>query len=169
MKKVFIKILTIIITSVTLTNCSIYSFSGASIPQEAKTISVKTFQNNASLVNPTLSNQLTEALKNKFQSQTNLNIVPSNGDLQFEGDIINYYTQPVAIQGNQTAAYNRLTITINVRYTNKFDEKFDYEQNFSRYADYSSTENLSSVENNIVNIINEVLVEDIFNKAFVNW
>lgn len=152
-----------------LSSCGIYSFTGASIPPNAKSISVKTFQNNASLINPTLSNQLTESLKSKFQSQTNLTIVQSSGDFNFEGEITSYSTQPIAIQGNQTAAYNRLTITVNVRFTNRLDEKQNFEQSFSRYSDYPSTENLSSIESNLVSTINEVLVDDIFNKAFVNW
>jgi hypothetical protein len=112
---------------------------------------------------------LTEALKTKIQSQSNLAITGSGADLSFEGEITQYFTQPIAIQGDQTAALNRLTITINVRYTDRFDEKQNFEQSFSRYLDYSSSKNLSEVESDLVSQISDLLVEDIFNKAFVNW
>ena len=150
-------------------SCVSYSFSGASIPSKAKTVSIKTFPNNASMVNPSLSSQLTEALKTKIQSQSNLILTGSGADLSFEGEITQYFTQPIAIQGDQTAALNRLTITITVRYANRFDEKQNFEQTFSRYLDYSSSKNLSEVESDLVTQISDLLVEDIFNKAFVNW
>ncbi len=152
-----------------LYSCVSYSFSGASIPEKAKTVSIKTFPNNASMVNPSLSSQLTEALKTKIQSQSNLILTGSGADLSFEGEITQYFTQPIAIQGDQTAALNRLTITITVRYANRFDEKQNFEQTFSRYLDYSSSKNLSEVESDLVTQISDLLVEDIFNKAFVNW
>ncbi len=159
----------IILSSTILQSCVSYSFSGASIPKEAKTVYVKTFPNNASLVNPTLSNFFTEELRTKIQSQSNLAMVGLGADLLFEGEITQYFTQPIAIQGNQTAALNRLTITINVRYANRFDEKQNFEQAFSRYLDYDSSKNLSEVESELVRQICELLIEDIYNKAFVNW
>ncbi len=154
---------------ISMQSCVKYSFSGASIPKEAKTASVKTFSNNASLVNPTLSNLLTEELRTKIQSQSNLSLVGYSADLAFEGEIVQYYTQPIAIQGNQTAALNRLAITVNVRFFNRLNEKQNFEQSFSRYLDYDSQKNLSDVESELVRQINELLVEDIYNKAFVNW
>lgn len=152
-----------------LYSCVSYSFSGASIPAQAKTVSIKTFPNNASMVNPSLSSQFTEALRTKVQSQSNLTLIGVGADLSFDGEITQYFTQPIAIQGNQTAALNRLTITINVRYTNRFDEKQNFEQSFSRYLDYDSSKNLSEVESDLVTQISDLLVEDIYNKAFVNW
>lgn len=150
-------------------SCVSYSFTGASIPTEAKTASIKTFANNASLINPSLSSQFTEELKTKIQSQSNLMLLNSGADLSFEGEITQYFTQPIAIQGNQTAALNRLTISINVRYANRFNEKQNFEQTFSRYLDYDSKKNLSEVESDLVKQISDLIVEDIFNKAFVNW
>lgn len=152
-----------------ISSCVSYSFTGASIPAEAKTVSVKTIVNNASLVNPTLSSSLTEELRSKIQSQSNLTLNEYNADLTFEGEITQYFTQPIAIQGNQTAALNRLTITVNIRYTNRFNEKQNFEQSFSRYLDYDSSKNLSAVESDLIKQIGDLLVEDIFNKAFVNW
>ena len=154
---------------INVSSCGIYSFTGASIHPKAKTISISTFPNLAPMVNPTLSQEFTESLQDKFQNQTSLTLIESNGDYEIEGEIVGYATTPMAIQGNETAALNRLTITVNVRFTNKFEEKDNFEQRFSRYIDYDSSRNLSEVEQDLVKQINEVLVEDIFNKAVVNW
>ena len=99
-----------------------YSLSGASIPPEAKTISVQYFQNLASLAPPTLSQTFTEALRDKLSSQTRLTLVNKAGDLAFEGSISGYSTAPISIQSTDQAALNRLTITVNVKYTCSFDE-----------------------------------------------
>lgn len=145
------------------------SLTGGTIDPRAKTVEITTFRNNASLVNPSLSQSFTTALKDKIQGQTPLTIVSTQGDYAIEGEITGYTVSPVAIQGNDTPAMNRLTVTVKVRFTNKFDEAQNFEQSFSRYADYSSSRNLSSVENSLVEEINEALTDDIFNKAFVNW
>jgi hypothetical protein len=167
--KTIISQITMVLFLFSMSSCGIYSFTGASIHPQAKTISISTFPNLAPMVNPTLSQEFTEALQDKFQNQTSLTLVESNGDYEIEGEIVGYATTPMAIQGNETAALNRLTITVNVRFTNKFEEKESFEQRFSRYIDYDSSRNLSEVEQELVKQINEVLVEDIFNKAVVNW
>ena len=146
------------------------SLTGGNVDPRAKTVYIQTFRNNATLVNPTLSNEFTSALKDRIQGQTPLTIIDTqNGDYKLEGEISGYSINPVAIQGDETAAMNRLTITVNVRFTNTFDETKNFEQSFSRYVDYSSTQNFTSIESSLVNQINEALTEDIFNKAFVNW
>lgn len=149
--------------------CGIYSFSGASIPAEAKTVSVAYFPNHAQLVNPMLSNDFTTALRDAMMNQTPLDMVESGGDLAFEGEIIDYRTSPVAITAGQTAALNRLTVTVNVRFSNRFDEDKDFETKFSRYEDYPSDQDLNSVQESLTATIIEALVEDVFNKALVNW
>jgi hypothetical protein len=159
----------LLLLALLLNACGTYTFTGASIAPEIKTISIATFPNKAPLVNPTLSNEFSDKLKDKFIGQTTLNLVPSGGDLSIEGQIIDYRTQPVAIQGDETAALNRLTITINVKFTNSVEPTRSYETTFSRFAEYSSSTPLASVESALVNLINEALVEDIFNKAVVNW
>jgi carboxypeptidase C (cathepsin A) len=161
--------LSILFLLINVSSCGIYSFTGASIHPQAKTISISTFPNLAPMINPTLSQEFTESLQDKFQNQTSLTLVEMNGDYEIEGEIVGYATTPMAIQGNETAALNRLTITVNVRFTNKLEEKDNFEQRFSRYIDYDSSRNLSEVEQDLVKQINEVLVEDIFNKAVVNW
>lgn len=152
-----------------LGGCGIYSFTGASIPAEAKTVSVQYFPNQAQLVNPTLSSEFTETLRNAMMNQTTLDMVDSNGDIAFEGEIVDYKTTPVAITATQTAALNRLTITVNVRYINTIDESKNFETRFSHYEDYPSEQDLNSVQETLTPVIIEALVEDIFNKALVNW
>lgn len=151
--------------------CTIkYSFTGASIPPGTETVSVSNFPNMAPLVNPMLSNTLTEALKDKFMTQTSLQLIQQNGDLQFEGSIVEYQTKPMAIQaGSDQAAQNRLTISIKVKFTNRNDPKADFDTRFTRYSDYDSNNNLQDVEDGLVDEIVEQLIDDIFNKAVVNW
>ena len=149
--------------------CGVYSFTGASIPPGAKTISIAYFVNNAQFVEPTLSQSLTDALRDRFQSQTDLDLIKEGGDLQMEGSITDYSTRPVAIQGNETAALNRLSITVKVKYTNTLEPEKDFDASFTRYEDYSSSQDLSAVKDQLILIINENLVDDIFNKAVVNW
>jgi hypothetical protein len=146
-----------------------YSFTGASIPPDVKTISIKYFPNNASLVVPSLSQKLTDGLRDKFISETNLALINEDGDLILEGSISDYRTSPVAIQGNDQAALNRLTITIDVVYTNTVDENLSFDTKFSRYADYSSSQNLTDVQESLIEEINVMLIEDVFNKAVINW
>lgn len=145
------------------------SLSGAQIPAEAKTFSVKYFDNNASLVQPVLSQRLTDKLRDRLQNQTNLTNTNSNGDLAFEGEIVSYTLQPVAIQGNETAQLTQLTISINVRFFNRLDESKNFETRFTRYQQFSSTSSFSSIEESLIDQIVDELVEDIFNKALVNW
>ena len=150
-------------------SCGIYSFSGASIPAEAKTVSVDYFPNHAQLVNPLLSDNLTTALRSAMTNQTTLDLVETGGDLAFEGEIVDYTTTPTAITAGQTAAMNRLTIKVKVRFTSRIDDTKDFEQTFSRYEDYPSDQELTSVQEALTATIIEQLVEDIFNKALVNW
>jgi len=108
-------------------------------------------------------------LRDKFVSQTNLTLIQKGGDLMIDGAIVAYTVKPVAIQSNQTAALNRLTITVNVRFTNTYDKDKDFETSFTRYEDYPSNKDLAIVQQNLIDLINEMLVDDIFNKAVVNW
>jgi len=170
LKKSVLQILFLLSLLVLFPACKVkYSFTGASISPEVKTISIHYLKNTAALVKPTLSQQLTDELRNRFTSQTSLTPVNANGDFDISGEITNYSTSPVAIQGNQTAAMNRLTVSINIRFVNKFDEKQNYETSFSRYVDYPSSQSLSSVEAQIIEEIIGYLVDDVFNKTAVNW
>ena len=158
------------ITTILFSGCTAsYSFTGASISPEVKTVSIDFFPSNASLAPPTASQAFTEAMKDIFLSQTNLILVKDDGDLQFEGFISNYTANPVAIQGNETAALTRVTMTVNVKFTNTQDEQQSFETSFARYEDFETSQNLSAVEEELLASINNQLTQDIFNKAVTNW
>lgn len=161
--------LLVLIATMFLKGCGVYSFTGASISPEINSVQVNHFPNESDLVNPTLSQEFTNALKEKFTAQTNLDVLDNDGDLVFEGAIKKYTTEPVAIQGDQTAALNRLSITVFVKFTNKIEPEQSFETSFTQYREYSSNESLSAVESGLVEEINADLVEDIFNKSVVNW
>lgn len=150
-------------------SCGVYSFTGASVPAGAKTMSVQYFTNKAKIVEPTLSAVFTNALRDRFTSQTNLKMVARNGDIALEGEITGYRTTPVAIQADQTAALNRLTITVNVRFSSRLEPSKDFETTFSQYIDYPSTENFNNIKNGLIKKIVNDLTDNIFNKAMVNW
>ena len=146
--------------------------TGAALLPTEKTISVAYFPNRAPIVNPTLSQEFTEKLKDKFISQTSLNMVSDGGDLHFEGEITGYSTRPVAISGgdqNERASLNRLTIEINVKFTKVQEPGKSFESKFTAYEDYSSDKGLDAVEGELVPLIIEKLIEDIFNRSVVNW
>lgn len=147
-----------------------YSFTSASVSPLVKSIVIHTFPNNAPLVVPTLSRNLTQALKDYFTTQSNLILVDRNGDLDIDGSITGYSISPTAIQGNETAAMNRLTITVHVKFVNKINEKQNFESEFSKYFDYKSTPPPSPSQlEEYITTINNQLVEEIFNKSFANW
>ncbi len=155
---------------VALTACTInYSFTGASIPVEAKTVSIDQIQNVASMVVTTLSSTFTDALKDRFANRTRLAQVSSNGDLAFSGEITNYASTPVAVTGDETAAMNRLTITVRIRYTSKYEPQYDFEKSFSAYEDYDSSKLMQEVESTLIPEIVETLIDDIFNASVSNW
>jgi hypothetical protein len=145
-----------------------YSFSGAST-QGLKTVSIQYFQNRAPIVQPGLSQSLTDALIDKCKAQTSLKYTTSIGDANFEGEITDYNTKPLTVGADALAATNRFTISIKIKFTNAVDPNLSFEQTFSRYEDYNSNLDLSAVEADLSAKIVEQLVEDIFNQAFVNW
>ncbi len=163
-----VSLLLSVLTIFLVQGCS-YSFTGASISPNVKTISIGYLPNNALLVQPTLSRKLTETIRDKFTSQSSLSLTSSNGDLNIEGEITGYTTEPVAITGNQQGALQRLNIKVNIRFTNKLDPKQDFETSFSRFQDYDAKQQLSAVEGALIDLICDELAQDIFNKAVVNW
>lgn len=160
----------VLCSTLTMAGCSGgYSFTGASIPPEAKTISIKQFPNYASTVNPQLSQKLYDELQQMFSSQTSLIVTSDEGDLQISGEISDYSTRASALSCDDNVATNRLTVTIRVKFTNQFQPTADYEQSFSRFKDYNASLDLSAVEQSLVSEIVTELCEDIFNKSVVNW
>jgi hypothetical protein len=153
-----------------VTSCKVsYSFSGVNISPEILTYSVDYFPNRAALVQAQLSQVFTDALMDKIQGNTSLDLSRDGGDVHFSGEITGYETRPTAITSAEVAARNRLTIKVRVRYTNAIEPEMDFDQTFSRYEDYDASQALTDVEDELIEVIVENLVEDIFNKAFVSW
>lgn len=151
-------------------SCGAYTFSGASIPEEMKTISVQFFENNAMLVVPYLANQFTEALKERIRNQSRLSIERGEAHANFEGRITDYSVRPVSIQGNERAGLTRITVTVSVKYTNTLKPELSFEESFNASQEFSLNQGpLESQQQKLITVINRQLSELIFNRAFANW
>jgi len=158
-----------LISSFSFISCGIYSFTGGNTGK-AKTLQIDYFPNQASLVEPIVSQKFTQDLQDLFLRQTNLTLVKNNGDLHFEGEITGYRITPMSATANQTAAQNRLTVTVNVRYTNRFEEKDNFEKQFSHFTDYPADQLLTgSLLEDKLNIIFEKILQDIFSASVAKW
>jgi pyruvate kinase len=147
-----------------------YTAKSIYIPEELKTVSIQYFENMARNVEAGLSQQVTDALKDYIQNNTNKTLVTGNGDINFEGAITGYEPgRPVAITSGDEAAKNRFTITIRVKMTCDSKPDLDFESSFSRYEDYLTTNNFEDIKSTATESILKLLIEDIFNRAFVNW
>ncbi|MFI1744296.1 LptE family protein [Thalassobellus sediminis] len=159
-----------LVFSFLLTSCGFYSFTGASIPADVKTYQVNRFENNALLVEPGLERDFKLSLEDLIQNQTNLNLVPSNGDLVYEGEITDYRISPTTSTSQNTAAQNRLTISVKVRFYNRKKEEDDLEQSFSFFYDYNgSAQLIGSQKTTAHEEIFERLTQDIFNATLAKW
>ena len=154
-----------------LTGCTVsYKLNGASIDYaRVKTISIQEFPNQAPYVYPPLSQAFTEGLKEKFITQTKLKMKPKEGDLQIEGEIVGWELTPMAQQADGYASETKLTITINVRFTNTTNDKEDFEQKFSAFRQFPATSMLEDVQDALLEDINKEISEAIFNKTVANW
>ena len=158
-----------VLTLLLIASCGSYSFTGGDTGK-AKTIQIDFFRNNAALIEPSLSQKFTQDLQDLFARQTNLSATSSGGDLHFEGEITGYRIAPMSATAQQTAAQNRLTITINVRYFNKFVEKDNFEKSFSFYYDYpANTQLIGGALETAFNEIIERITQDIFNASVAKW
>ncbi|WP_372472568.1 LptE family protein [Capnocytophaga sp. ARDL2] len=149
--------------------CHIYNFTGTG-KIDAKTFQVNNFQNNAALIEPGVDRQFTIALQELIQNQTPLSITTTNGDLLYEGEIVEYRISPMTATANQTAAQNRLYVSVNVRFSNKNDEESDFEKRFSHFYDYPASEQLIGARlTEALNVIFEQITQDIFNESLAKW
>ena len=154
----------------TTQSCGIYSFTGTNLHPDVKTVQIDYFPNNAVLVEPTLSQAFTTQLQDLFLRQTNLNLVKSGGDLQFEGEITGYKINPMTATAQQTAAQNRLTITISVRFYNNKLEEDNFTRTFSHYHDYDANAQLiGGLLDDAFKKILERITQDIFNASVAKW
>jgi hypothetical protein len=161
----------LVLLAVLSAGCSIvnYSFSGTSIQPDVKTVTIQYFGYKALKVNPSLSNDLTEAMKDKFRKLTKLEQVEMDGDLELAGEVTGYEVRAAAVTANEVAAQNRLTVTVKLKFTNKKYPEDDFEKSFSAYSDYDSTNSLDAVESSLCEEIIEKLVEDMFNASVAQW
>lgn len=165
----FIKLLSFLILAISINSCSVYNFTGAK-PIDAKTYQVNFFQNNSELIEPGIERKFTIKLQEIIQNQTNLNLTNSNGDLLYEGEIVEYRITPMQATAAQTAAQSRLTISVNVRFSNKNKEADNFEKRFSFYRDYEgSSLPTGSVLNDYIDEIFERITQDIFNESLAKW
>ena len=155
--------------SLLVNSCGVYNFTGAK-PVDAKTFQVNYFQNNAPLVEPGIERTFTLELQDIIQSQTNLNLVSQGGELIYEGEIVDYRITPMTATADQRAAQNRLTITINVRFTNRNKEDDNFEKRFSHFDDFDANQQLvGSQLNKSLDVIFEQITQDIFNESLAKW
>lgn len=152
-----------------VTSCGIYSFSGTSIQPDIKTVTIDYFEYAALRVNPSLSNDLTEKLKENFRKMTRLEQVEVDGDIEIEGSVTGYDVRATAITADEVAAQNRLTVSVKIKFTNRKYPEDDFEKSFSAYADYDSTLSLDAVESDLCEQIVTQLCDDIFNATVANW
>ncbi|MBT4709426.1 MAG: LptE family protein [Flavobacteriaceae bacterium] len=157
-----------------LLSCGSYSFTGASIPEGTETFQVNFFENDAgnnmgSIFEPGLDRDFTLALQNILQNQTNLQLVSNDGDLVFEGEITEYRVSPMTATSDLTAAQNRLSISVNVRFFNIKKEDDDFEKRFSFYFDYPAETQLLNIKSEAHDLIFERITQDIFNASLAKW
>lgn len=173
-KRTFIATLCVVaalaVTAFIVQSCGIYSFTGTSIQPDVKTVTINYFEYTALKVNPSLSNQMTEALQEKFRKLTKLEQVDMDGDLEIVGAITGYDVKATAIGANEQAAQNRLTVNVKITFINrKYPEDNFEDKGFSSYADFDAMQSLESVESGLCEEIVEKLCEDIFNATVANW
>ena len=148
--------------------CGIYSFSGVNLGN-AKTVSFSYFDNTAKIVNPNLSQKFYDEMFDRFVSQTPLDYIQRDGDITFKGRIVGYDIKPIDIKAGETAAYNRLTVSVKIEYTNFTNPKQNSEKTYSWYSDFETSKNLSDVEDELSDEIVKKIVDDLFNSSVVNW
>ncbi len=153
-----------------LQSCGIYSFTGTSIQPDVKTVTINYFEYLAPKVNPSLSNDITQALQEKFIKLTKLELVDIDGDLEIVGSVTGYDVKATAITANESAAMNRLTVNVKINFINRKYPEEDFEnKSFSAYADFDATQSLDAVEASLCEEIIEKLCEDMFNATVANW
>jgi|TARA_B110000093_G_scaffold179768_1_gene220518 hypothetical protein len=162
------RVFTLMFMCVLLSTCGAYSPYGAAT-SGATTFSVKPFEAIHPLVSATSAQAITEALIDRVQRQSTLRLESSNGELKFEAKVVGWVVQPINVQGDETAGANRITITVDVIYTNTLDNALSFQRNFNRFVDLPSTQDVFSMEDEIVKEIGVLLSQDIFNASLGNW
>jgi hypothetical protein len=163
------RLVVILAVALVAVSCGIYSFTGTSIQPDVNTITIPYVENKAVRINPSLSNDLTEALQEKFRKLTRLEQVDVDGDLELVCEITGYDVKATAITAEEQAAQNRLTVQVKVEFSNRKYPEDDVSSSFSAYEDFDATMSLDAVESGLCEAIIEKLVEDIFNATVAQW
>ena len=150
--------------------CGAYSFTGISLSADTKTFQVNYFQNTAVLIEPGIERDFTLALQDLILNQTNLDLVKSNGDIVYEGEIVEYRISPTTATASNTAAQNQLTISVNVRFFDKNDDDAEFEKRFSFFYNYEgSAQLIGAQKTTAIEEIFERVTQDIVNASLANW
>jgi len=162
------------LTIIIIHGCKFYSFTGASIPAGTKTFQVNFFENLAgnrpgSIVEPGLDQEFTIALQDLFLNQTNLSIVNKEGDLLYEGEIVEFSVTPMSATSEIKAAQNRLTMEVNLRYSNKKNEDDSFEKRFSHFYDFPAEQQVYDIRDTALEEIFERITQNIFNETLAKW
>jgi hypothetical protein len=169
LKMKYIKLILIAIVLSSINSCNVYNFTGTG-KIDAKTFQVNFFQNNAQLIEPGIDRTFTLTLQELIQNQTNLNLAKSGADLTYEGEIVDYRVSPMTATADQQASQNRLTIRVNVRFTNKNKEADNFEKTFDFFYDYPAAQQLNgSTLNSAIKVIYERITQDVFNASLAKW
>ena len=163
------RLLPLIAMLLSLSSCGIYSFSGTSIQPDVNSITINYIEYRALRVNPSLSNDLTEAIRNQFRRMTRLEQVETDGDMELSGQITGYDVTAAAVTADEVAARNKLTVTVKIQFSDKKHPEEDFDKSFSAYSEYDSNNTLDAVESDLCAEIIEKLVEDIFNASVAQW
>jgi hypothetical protein len=165
----YLKYILLLVTAFSINSCSVYNFTGTG-KIDAKTFQVNYFQNNAPLIEPGIERVFTQRLQNLIQNQTNLNLTNNNGDLVYEGEIVDYRNMPTTATADIRAAQTKLTIVVNVRFTNKNKESDNFEKRFSFFYDYPADQQLTGARlTAALDVIFERITQDIFNESLAKW
>lgn len=164
------RIIILFTAALLLVSCGIYSLSGTSIQPDVNSITINYIEYKAPRVNPTLSNDLTEGLRNQFRRMTRLEQVEMDGDLVISGEVVGYAVTAAAISAQEVASRNKLTVTVKIDFTNRKHSEDDFQgKTFSNYTEYDATQSLDSVESSLTAEIIDKIIEDIFNATVAQW
>jgi len=147
-----------------------YTFNGASIDYaKTKSISIADFNNVAELIHPPLAQEFSEKLRDKYAKQTRLQLLKVNGDMHLEGEIVGYMLTPMAIGQDSYSAETKLTVTINVRFTNNTNPEDDYEKKYTAFQSFDSNRMITDVQDELLAIMIEDIIDNIYNDTVAKW
>jgi hypothetical protein len=170
-RNIYLKLVALLfVGSLALSSCHFYKLNqGGNFPADVQSIHIEFFNNKANIIAPTLSPSLTEKLRDKFLSESKLNLTDNNPSLNLSGYISSYSVEAVASKDNSTATLNRLRISVHTKLESEVAKKFNFEQDFVKFLEFDASKSLSEVENDLIDEITDMLVQEIFNKVAMDW